>query len=156
MVLVVANEDSAGMAMTAYRIEFKALDPIRLHNSQRVLTLHIKGRILGAAPWAVCHKQRHAGLVPGCFPEATSAGIGLPLQLFQHHLRRGSLLSRFIGLGAYMGTKKARQFCPEEKRIVLGEKQTPNHISHLLLSIATSGVWVADLVACRHVRRWSL
>lgn len=41
-----------------------------------------------------------------------------------------------------MGTKKARQFCPEEKRLVLGEKQTPNHMLHLLLSVVTGGAWL--------------
>lgn len=41
-----------------------------------------------------------------------------------------------------MGTVKLRRYCPEDDRMVLAEKQTPNHILHLLLSIVTAGVWI--------------
>jgi hypothetical protein len=41
-----------------------------------------------------------------------------------------------------MGIKKERRFCLAEQRPVLAEKQTPNHILHLLMSILTMGVWL--------------
>ncbi len=41
-----------------------------------------------------------------------------------------------------MGTHKKRMFCQEEVRMVLAERQTPNHVLHLLLSIVTAGFWI--------------
>lgn len=41
-----------------------------------------------------------------------------------------------------MGTHKKRMFCEEEVRMVLAEKQTPNHVLHLLLSVVTAGFWI--------------
>jgi len=41
-----------------------------------------------------------------------------------------------------MGTHKKRMFCEEEVKMVLAEKQTPNHVLHLLLSVVTAGIWV--------------
>lgn len=41
-----------------------------------------------------------------------------------------------------MGTQKKRMFCPEEVRMVLAERQTPNHVLHLLLSVVTAGLWL--------------
>lgn len=41
-----------------------------------------------------------------------------------------------------MGIKKARRYCPQEDKLVLAEKQTPNHILHLLLSVVTMGFWI--------------
>jgi cytochrome c biogenesis protein CcdA len=33
-------------------------------------------------------------------------------------------------------------FCEEEIAMVLAERQTPNHILHLLLSVFTAGFWI--------------
>lgn len=33
-------------------------------------------------------------------------------------------------------------FCEEEVAMVLAERQTPNHILHLLLSVFTGGAWI--------------
>lgn len=41
-----------------------------------------------------------------------------------------------------MGVAKERRFCIEEGRPVLAERQTPNHILHLLLSVVTMGIWI--------------
>lgn len=41
-----------------------------------------------------------------------------------------------------MGTAKLRRYCPEDDQMVLAEKQTPNHILHLLLSLVTAGLWI--------------
>jgi hypothetical protein len=41
-----------------------------------------------------------------------------------------------------MGTQKARQFCEEDVEWVLAERQTPNHLVHLLLSLVTAGLWL--------------
>lgn len=41
-----------------------------------------------------------------------------------------------------MGTQKKRMFCQEEVRMVLAERQTPNHVLHLLLSVVTAGLWL--------------
>lgn len=41
-----------------------------------------------------------------------------------------------------MGIAKQRRYCPEDDRMVLAEKQTPNHILHLLLSVITVGFWL--------------
>lgn len=41
-----------------------------------------------------------------------------------------------------MGTKKKRMFCEEEVAMVLAEKQTPNHLLHLVLTLLTAGLWV--------------
>lgn len=41
-----------------------------------------------------------------------------------------------------MGIKKAQRFCPNEQKLVLGEKKTPNHVLHLLLTIVTAGFWL--------------
>ena len=40
-----------------------------------------------------------------------------------------------------MGVVKAQRYCPEDDRMVLAEKQTPNHLLHLLLTILTAGIW---------------
>lgn len=40
-----------------------------------------------------------------------------------------------------MGIAKARRYCPEEEKMVLAQKQTPNHILHLLLTLVTFGAW---------------
>lgn len=41
-----------------------------------------------------------------------------------------------------MGIQKKRMFCEEEVAMVLAERQTPNHILHLLLSVITAGFWI--------------
>lgn len=41
-----------------------------------------------------------------------------------------------------MGIVKSRRYCYEEDRMVLAEKETPNHVLHLLLSVFTAGVWI--------------
>lgn len=41
-----------------------------------------------------------------------------------------------------MGIHKTRRYCPEDDRMVLAEKQTPNHLLHLVLSIVTAGIWI--------------
>ena len=41
-----------------------------------------------------------------------------------------------------MGTAKLRRYCPEDDRMVLAERQTPNHILHLLLTIISAGMWL--------------
>jgi len=41
-----------------------------------------------------------------------------------------------------MGTAKLRRYCPDDDRMVLAEKQTPNHVMHLLLSVVTVGLWI--------------
>lgn len=41
-----------------------------------------------------------------------------------------------------MGIAKKRRYCPDDDRMVLAEKQTPNHILHLLLSVVTVGFWI--------------
>ena len=41
-----------------------------------------------------------------------------------------------------MGLKKKRMFCEDEIAMVLAEKQTPNHLLHLILTIITAGLWV--------------
>jgi hypothetical protein len=41
-----------------------------------------------------------------------------------------------------MGVAKAQMFCPQEQRLVLAERQTANHILHLLLSLVTVGFWI--------------
>jgi DNA-directed RNA polymerase subunit RPC12/RpoP len=41
-----------------------------------------------------------------------------------------------------MGTSKLRRYCPEDDRMVLAEKQTPNHVLHLLLAIVSVGFWI--------------
>ena len=41
-----------------------------------------------------------------------------------------------------MGVVKARRYCPEDDRMVLAEKQTPNHVLHLILIIVTLGFWI--------------
>lgn len=41
-----------------------------------------------------------------------------------------------------MGTRKERRYCPDDDRMVLAEKQTPNHLLHLVLSVLTAGVWI--------------
>tara|TARA_R110002020_G_scaffold53905_8_gene150490 strand:- start:20011 stop:20232 length:222 start_codon:yes stop_codon:yes gene_type:complete len=33
-------------------------------------------------------------------------------------------------------------FCEEEVRMVLAERQTPNHILHLLLTVVSAGIWL--------------
>ncbi len=41
-----------------------------------------------------------------------------------------------------MGTHKKRMFCEDDLKMVLAEKQTPNHVLHLLLSVVTAGFWI--------------
>jgi hypothetical protein len=41
-----------------------------------------------------------------------------------------------------MGIQKRRMFCEEEVAMVLAERQTPNHVLHLLLSVFTGGAWI--------------
>ncbi|MBA3576181.1 MAG: hypothetical protein H0W39_00995 [Sphingomonas sp.] len=41
-----------------------------------------------------------------------------------------------------MGIEKTRRFCPEDNRMVLAERQTPNHLLHLVLSVLTLGLWL--------------
>jgi hypothetical protein len=41
-----------------------------------------------------------------------------------------------------MGTRKTRQYCPEEKRMVLAERPAPNHVLHLLLTVVSGGIWL--------------
>jgi hypothetical protein len=41
-----------------------------------------------------------------------------------------------------MGVSKKRMYCPEERSMVLAERQTPNHVLHLLLSVVTAGFWL--------------
>jgi hypothetical protein len=41
-----------------------------------------------------------------------------------------------------MGTQKKRMFCEEDVAMVLAERQTPNHILHILLSVVTAGFWI--------------
>lgn len=38
--------------------------------------------------------------------------------------------------------QKKRMFCREDVAMVLAERQTPNHILHLLLSVVTAGFWL--------------
>jgi hypothetical protein len=41
-----------------------------------------------------------------------------------------------------MGIAKAQMFCPEEKRLVLAERQTANHLLHVILSVLTVWLWL--------------
>lgn len=41
-----------------------------------------------------------------------------------------------------MGTQRAQRYCPTENRIVLSERETPNHAIHALLSVITVGIWL--------------
>lgn len=41
-----------------------------------------------------------------------------------------------------MGVVKKQRYCPTEDRLVLGERKTPNHILHLLLTVLTAGAWL--------------
>lgn len=41
-----------------------------------------------------------------------------------------------------MGTLKVRRYCPEDDRMVLAERPTPNHLLHLVLAIVTAGIWI--------------
>jgi hypothetical protein len=41
-----------------------------------------------------------------------------------------------------MGIAKLRRYCPEDDRMVLAEKQTPNHVLHLLLAVVSVGLWL--------------
>lgn len=41
-----------------------------------------------------------------------------------------------------MGIQKQRRYCPEDDRMVLAEKETPNDLLHLVLSLLTVGVWI--------------
>lgn len=41
-----------------------------------------------------------------------------------------------------MSTHKKRMFCEEEIEMVLAERQTPNHLLHLVLSLVTAGLWL--------------
>ena len=41
-----------------------------------------------------------------------------------------------------MGAKTGGGFCPKCKDHVVTQKNTPNHILHLLLSFFTGGLWV--------------
>jgi hypothetical protein len=41
-----------------------------------------------------------------------------------------------------MAVHKERQYCPEDDAMVLAERQAPNHILHLLLTVFTAGLWL--------------
>lgn len=41
-----------------------------------------------------------------------------------------------------MGVKKERRLCVDENRMVLAERETPNHVLHLLLTVVSLGLWV--------------
>lgn len=41
-----------------------------------------------------------------------------------------------------MGISKQRRYCAEDDRMVLAEKETPNHLLHLLLTLITAGLWL--------------
>lgn len=41
-----------------------------------------------------------------------------------------------------MGTETAQRYCPNDQKMVLAVRQTPNHVLHLLLSVITFGFWV--------------
>ena len=41
-----------------------------------------------------------------------------------------------------MSIQKRRTYCPEENLLVLGERNAPNHLLHLVLSIVTGGLWL--------------
>lgn len=41
-----------------------------------------------------------------------------------------------------MGTHQAPRFCPACNTRVIGMRNTPNHILHLLLSLVTMGLWL--------------
>lgn len=41
-----------------------------------------------------------------------------------------------------MGKKQRQEYCPHHQSLVLAERQTPNHILHLLLSLVTMGAWI--------------
>ncbi len=41
-----------------------------------------------------------------------------------------------------MGIEKQRRLCVEENRMVLAERETPNHVLHLLMSVVTLGLWL--------------
>ena len=40
-----------------------------------------------------------------------------------------------------MGTQKTRRYC-DDHGSVLAERQTPNHVLHLLLAVVTVGFWI--------------
>jgi hypothetical protein len=40
-----------------------------------------------------------------------------------------------------MGTQKTRRYCEDHGK-VLAERQTPNHVLHLLLAVVTVGFWI--------------
>lgn len=41
-----------------------------------------------------------------------------------------------------MGTVKQQRYCVAERKPVLAERQTPNQILHLILTVLTGGLWV--------------
>jgi len=41
-----------------------------------------------------------------------------------------------------MGIEKSRRYCPDDDAMVLAERQTPNDILHLLLTLVTVGLWL--------------
>lgn len=41
-----------------------------------------------------------------------------------------------------MGIKKEQRYCASEDRLVLAEKNTPNHFLHLVLTVLTGGLWL--------------
>ncbi|KAA0970276.1 hypothetical protein FPY71_07035 [Aureimonas fodinaquatilis] len=41
-----------------------------------------------------------------------------------------------------MGVRKEQMYCRHEDKIVLAERNTPNHILHLLLTVFTFGLWL--------------
>lgn len=41
-----------------------------------------------------------------------------------------------------MFLQKKRMFCQEDVAMVLAERQTPNHILHLILAVVTAGLWI--------------
>jgi predicted RNA-binding Zn-ribbon protein involved in translation (DUF1610 family) len=41
-----------------------------------------------------------------------------------------------------MGSQQRQTFCPSCDRLVLGIRQKPSHVLHLLLSVITMGLWL--------------
>lgn len=41
-----------------------------------------------------------------------------------------------------MGVQKAQRYCPNDNRLVLAEREVPNRVFHLLLSVLTAGIWL--------------
>ena len=39
--------------------------------------------------------------------------------------------------------KRSSIFCPQCRKLVLAERDPPNHLLHLILSVVTFGFWIA-------------